>query len=802
MQEVYIMKIKKGKQRLVVIGNGMAGNACVEEILKLDPHRYEITIFGKERHPNYNRVLLSYVLTGEMTLKDITLNDLNWYKDRGITLYSGCKVTHINRGNRTVVSGDGRETPYDKLVFATGSMPVAPPIPGIDKEGVVTLRDIDDCDKIREASRESNKAVVIGGGLLGLEAANGLKSLGMDVTVIHLMDRLMERQLDKTASMLLKDAFEGHGIKVLLEKETVEILGNGRVEGVGLKDGGIIDADIVILSIGIRPNIELARSSGIYCEKGIVVSDTLQTYDPSVYAAGECVQHRGKTFGLIAPVFEQARVLANHLAGDSRLTFKDQPVSAKLKIPWIDIYSAGNVSSDNETESIEYIDRGARLYKRLFIQDNRITGLILYGDTADGPRLFQYLIEAKDISEKRHQILFGEGAVGRPSLATGIDAMPDSAILCGCNGVTKGTIAEAIEKKGLFTRGDVKRETKASSSCGGCGPLIDQILESILGSSFQKMPPSICECTRYTRDDVIKNIKEKGLKSVGEVMATLGWETVGCEKCRPALNYYVSMLRPGEYQDDLTSRVVNEREHANIQKDGTFSVVPRVYGGAVTPEELKRIADAAIKYNIPLVKITGGQRIALFGIKREDLPGVWKDIDMPSGYAYGKALRTVKTCVGSLFCRYGTQDSLNLGIEMEKRFEGLWTPAKVKLGVSGCPRNCAEAEIKDLGVVGITGGWEISVGGCGGIELSGAEHLATVKSPEEVMEIASAFLQYYREDANYGERTSKWVRRIGLETIKRAVIEDRENREELCARLNDALSTRTDPWKERITIHA
>ncbi|MBI3399321.1 MAG: NAD(P)/FAD-dependent oxidoreductase [Deltaproteobacteria bacterium] len=796
------MRNTKGKERLVVIGSGMAGNACVEEILKLDPHRYEISIFGKERHPNYNRVLLSYVLTGEMALKDIILNDFNWYKERGITLYSGCKVAMINRGSRVLVNEDGKAIPYDKLIFATGSMPIIPPVTGIDKHGVVTFRDIDDCDKIREASRESNNAVVIGGGLLGLEAANGMKSLGMDVTVVHLMDRLMERQIDKTASMLLKDAFEGHGIKILLEKETVEIAGNGRVEGIRLKDGEIIDTDIVVLSIGIRPNIELARSSGLYCERGLVVSDTMQTYDPSVYAVGECVQHRGKTFGLVSPIFEQAKVLANHLAGDSRLLFKDQPVSTKLKIPWVDLYSAGSVSSDNGAESIEYIDRGARLYRRLFIQDNKIAGLILYGDTADGPRLFQHLVEAKDISGKRHQILFGEWAAGRPSLAAGIDAMPDSAIICGCNGVTKGAIVEAIEKKGLFTRADVKRETKASSSCGGCASLVDQILESILGSSFQKMPQSICECTRYTRDDVIKNIREKGLKSVSEVMATLGWETVGCEKCRPALNYYCSMMQPTEYHDDPTSRVVNEREHANIQKDNTFSVVPRMYGGATTPEELKRIADAAIKYNVPLVKITGGQRIALFGIKREDLPKVWKDIDMPSGYAYGKALRTVKTCVGSSFCRYGTQDSLNLGIDMEKRFEGIWTPAKVKMGVSGCPRNCAEADIKDLGVTGISGGWEINVGGCGGIDLVGAEHLATVKSPDEVMEIASAFLEYYREDAHYGERTSKWINRIGLETVKKAVVEDLENRRKLCARLDDALSMTTDPWKEKIEAYA
>lgn len=788
------------REQLAVIGNGMAGVKCVEEILKLDPYRYEITVFGKESHPNYNRVLLAHVLTGEKRLEDIILNDHSWYEENGIKLHAGSRVTEIRRGSRHVVCEDGNEVPYKRLVMATGSIPLIPAIPGIDKHGVMTFRDVLDCEKIRDASAKCKKAVVIGGGLLGLELAYGLLSLGLEVTVVHLMDRLMEKQLDATASTLLKNDLESLGIRVLAGKETSAVLGKETVEALEFKDGETIEADIVVLSIGIRPNAGLARSSGIYCDKGVVVSNTMQTYDPSIYAVGECVQHRGKTFGLVAPIFEQAKIVANHLAGDGRLAFNDQPVSTRLKVPKIELYSAGNIPEDTGAETIEYFDKGRKIYKRLFIRDERIEGIIMYGDTAESPRFFQYLLEGRDISDKRQHLLFGEMAAGRTP--SSIEAMPDDTVICRCNGVTKGMIVEAVEKKGLFTIEEVSRETKAGASCGGCVSLVDQLLESVLGSSFQthKRPEYLCECTHYTRDDILKNIRDKGLKSVSAVMDSLGWETVGCEKCRPALNYYVSMVWPADYEEDPTSRVVNERQHANIQKDGTFSVVPRMYGGATTAAELKRIAEVAARYHVPLIKLTGGQRIDLIGVKRADLSRVWKELDMPSGYAYGKAVRTVKTCVGSQFCRDGLQDSLGLGMALEKRFEGLWTPAKIKMGVTGCPRNCAESGIKDIGIVGITGGWEIYAGGCAGIDLAAGSHLCTVKTTHEVMELTAAFLQYYREDAIYGERTSKWIKRIGLDSIKKAVLEDAENRRGLCARIEMAISAQTDPWKEKTCL--
>jgi nitrite reductase (NADH) large subunit len=788
------MKKRGKKEKLVIIGNGMAGVACLEEILKLSGEKFDITVFGAERHPNYNRVLLSHVLSGEKTLSDIALHDGKWYEEHGIELHTGSPVTELNRAARKVVTSEGASFSYDRLIFATGSLPFMPPIKGIDKEGVVPFRTIDDCERIRAAiaGTEDARCVVIGGGLLGLEAAHALLELNTNVSLVHIMDRLMERQLDGVAAAFLVNDIKSLGIKVLLNKETKEITGNGKVEGLEFTDNTSIEADLIVMSVGIKPNIMVARESGLYCEKGIIVSDTMQSYDPSVYAIGECIEHRGKTFGLVGPIFEQARVLANHLAGDSRLTFASLPTSTRLKVPGVDLYSAGIVDETEETEAIEYIDKASRVYRKLLVRESRVLGIVMYGDTEDGPRLFESLVNGEDITDKRQSILFGETS----SKGMNVEAMSDEAIVCGCNGISKGAIKDAIKSKGLFSREEVCSETKAGSSCGGCGTIIDKLLESVLGSNFDgtRQSTGICKCTNYSRDDIIKNIRERELKSVTEVMDTLGWETVGCDECRPAINYYVSMVWPLKARDDQSSRLINERAHANIQEDGTFSVVPRIYGGVVTPKELMRIADAAERYDVPLVKLTGGQRIDLIGVKKEDLSQVWKDIAMPSGYAYAKALRTAKSCVGERFCRYGTQDSLGLAIELEKLLEGLWMPAKVKLGVSGCPRNCAESAIKDIGIVGISGGFEVYVGGSGGIELKSGKLLCTVKDNKEVIESVLAFIQYYREDAIYGERSFKWLRRRGLEEIKRQLIEDTLNADGLRKRIGAALSVVEEPW--------
>ena len=791
--------MKEEKRDLVVIGNGMAGVAIVEEILKLDPDRYNISIFGKERYPNYNRVLLGELLTDEKSVDEITLNPFDWYEENGVKLLSGCPVVEIDRHNRTVIGEDGTKTHYDNLILALGSKSVMPPLPGLDKEGVMSFRDIDDCKNIRERAKDGAKAVVIGGGLLGLEAAHALGTIGMDVSVVHLTDRLMERQLDSVAARFLAEDLEAMGINIMLEKETVEILGSDDVEGLRFKDGGSLEAEMVVMAIGITPNIDLAEDAGIYCERGIVVSDTMQTFDPSIYAIGECVQNRGETFGLVAQVFDHGRVLANHLAGDGRLAFKNRAASMRLKIPGIELYSGGIVAEGPGVESIEYRDNGTKAYKKLFLRENKLEGVLMYGDIADGPRLFQYLLDAEDVSERRRDLLFGERAGGATAGAS-VASMADETIVCGCNGITKGMVVDAIKVKGLFSLEEVKRETKAASSCGGCSSVVERILESVLGTNFEgaEDSKSICPCTKYTREDIVRNIRDKRLHCVADVMDTLGWATVGCEECRPAINYYVSMVWPKEYRDDPTSRLINERAHANQQKDGTFSVVPRIYGGVTTPSELKRIAEVAETNNVPMVKITGGQRIDLLGVEQAKLTKLWKELEMPSGFAYAKAVRTVKTCVGDQFCRFGTQDSIKLGVALEKLLEGLWMPAKVKLAVSGCPRSCAESAIKDVGIVGIKGGFDIYVGGNGGTKLRSGDKLCTIETEEEVAEVVGAFLQLYREEAIYGERSSKWVERTGLQLLRETVVEDRRKRAALYDAIKAALETVTDPWEERL----
>jgi len=536
----------------------------------------------------------------------------------------------------------------------------------------------------------------------------------------------------------------------------------------------------------------------------VVVNDTMQTYDPRIYAVGECVSHRGIAYGLVAPLFEQAKVCANHLAqlGISRYT--GSVTSTKLKVTGIDLFSAGDFTGGAGTEEIVLSDPSGGVYKKLVVRDEKIVGSVLYGDTADGSWYFQLLRDGQNIRELRGRLMSGQSHLGNSGHQGQNNAasMPDDMEVCGCNGVCKGTIVKAIKEKGLFTLNDVRKHTKASSSCGSCTGLVEQILASTIGGAYQPVDVSrkpVCGCTDYTHEEVRKAIVERKLKSIPEAMGFFEWRNVnGCASCRPALNYYLLCAWPHDYQDDPQSRFINERAHANIQKDGTYSVVPRIYGGVTTPAQLKRIAEVAEKYAVPTVKLTGGQRIDLLGVKKEDLPKVWADLDMPSGFAYGKSIRTVKTCVGSEWCRFGVQDSTSLGIALEKELDRMWAPHKVKLAVSGCPRNCAEATIKDVGIVGVDSGWEIYVAGNGGIKAEVSLFLVKVKSAEEVMEYASAFIQLYREEARYLDRTVHWVQRVGMDYVKQRIVADAAGRKALYERLADALRDEKDPWQERV----
>ncbi len=794
------------KEKLVVIGNGMAGIRTLEELLKLTDDDYDITVFGAEPYGNYNRIMLSPVLAGEKTIDEIMLNDEQWYVDNNVTLHKGKEVTEIDRVNRKVIASDGTTEEYDRLLIATGSNPFIIPVPGHDLEGVISFRDIHDVDLMLEASKKHKHAVVIGGGLLGLEAANGLKEQGMSVTVIHLMDTLMERQLDSVAAGLLKKSLEDRGLNFLMGANTEAIIGKDRVEKVRFKDGTEIYADLVVMAVGIKPNFALAEKAGIHCERGVVVNDTMQTFDPRIYSVGECAQHRGIAYGLVAPLFEMAKVCANHLAKHGIGRYEGTVTSTKLKVTGIDLFSAGDFTGDENTEELVFQDAARGVYRKIVVQNNRVKGAVMYGDTIDGTWYFDLLRDETDISEFRENLLFGQAHLGDSGHGeeNRVVALSDSAEICGCNGVCKGDIVKAIVDKKLFTLDDVRAHTKASSSCGSCTGLVEALLAHTVGGDYSVAPhlKPICACTEHNHDHVRATIKDKELKSVRAVMDTLAWDTPdGCSKCRPALNYYVLCAFPDAQSDDYQSRFINERKHANIQKDGTYSVIPRMWGGGTTPDELRAIADVAEKFKVKTVHVTGGQRIALYGLTKEELPVIWGDLSkagLVSGHAYGKALRTVKTCVGKEWCRFGTQDSTQLGIDLEKMTWGSWTPHKYKMAASGCPRNCAEATIKDFGVVCVDSGYELHVGGNGGIKVRVTDLLCNVDTSEEVLEYAAAFMQLYREEAHYLERTAPWIERVGLAYVKEKMVEDSDNRAILAARFHFAQSfAQNDPWTER-----
>jgi len=799
--------IRPCRERLVVIGNGMAGMRTVEELLACAPDRYAITVVGAEPHPNYNRILLSSVLAGEKTVDEIVINPADWYDEHSIRLIAGQPVDAIDRAAKTVTVAGGETVPYDKLLLATGSKPLAPPIPGLGLPGVRAFRDITDVETMIDAAATQRRAVVIDGGLLGLEAAWGLKRRGMSVAVVHLMPSLMERQLDAAAGELLQRDLDARGIAFFTNGQTEEILGTDKAEGVVLADGREIPADLVVLAIGIRPNIDLARAAKLDVNRGILVGDDMATSDAEIYAVGECIEHNGQVFGLVAPIWEQARVCGARLAGNNVAVYVPPPVYTSLKITGIDVFSAGALgAADDSDDEITLHDAKRGVYKKVVLRDGKVVGTVLYGNVADGPWYVRLMRDKTDVSPFRDQLVFGRAFAEQAGLApppVDISAMADTEQICGCNGVSKGTICRAILDKDLQTLDAVRAHTKASSSCGSCTGSVEAILAHLRGGAVVRPEdPPLCKCTEHGHDAVRRAILEQKLKTIAETRTALSWKTAdGCQKCRPALNYFLLCAWPDTYLDDPQSRFINERAHANIQKDGTFSVVPRMWGGLTNPRELRAIADAAEKYGVPTVKVTGGQRIDMLGVKKEQLPAIWADLNdagLVSGHAYAKGLRTVKTCVGKEWCRFGTQDSTGLGVKIEKMCWGSWTPHKVKLAVSGCPRNCAEATIKDIGVVCVEAGYDVVVGGNGGVEVRVTDQLVRLASEAEVLEHVGAFLQLYREEARYLERTAPWVARIGIDYVRRRIVEDHDGRRALHDRfLFSQRFVQIDPWAQR-----
>ncbi|MFL5831143.1 MAG: nitrite reductase large subunit NirB [Solirubrobacteraceae bacterium] len=767
---------------IVVVGGGIAGHALCEALRERDPDVPITLVCGEPRLP-YDRVRLSEILVSGQDPDELALRPMEWFEDHGIEVMLGCQVSRAEDGR--LVCADGTRIAYDRLALATGSVPLMPPLPGIDLPGVYPFRGPEDCEAIRAAARSASRAAVIGGGLLGLEAARGVHAQGAPTTVVHLMDRLMERQLDAGAAALLEPALRELGIDVLLTRSTQALVGDeDGVQRLRFEDGSELSADLVVVSIGIRPNAELARSIGVECGRGVLVDDAMRTSLPDLVALGECAEHRGMVYGLVGPILEQARVAADTLLG-REAAYRGSVLSAKLKVAGIDLVSIGEAEAEGGAAAVA-ADAGLGVYRKLVVRDGRAAGAVLLGDTR-GAEVLLAAVKAGDAMPDPLARLAAASEVGAGDL-------PDEAQVCNCNGVCKGTLLTAVDD-GCATPREVMARTRAGTGCGSCKGLVVEIVAAATGGLSDE-PAYLCPCRKQTRGQLAALIRRDGHESVSEVAATCGTGRE-CGACKPALAYLVSEVKANRHREERDARFINDRVHANIQRDGTFSVVPRIRGGVVTPAELRRIADAAERYEVPMVKVTGGQRIDLLGVRKQDLPAIWSDLQMPSGHAYAKAVRTVKTCVGSEFCRFGLGDSIRLGIAMEEAWEGLYTPHKVKSGVSGCPRNCAEATVKDIGCVAVEGGWQVRVGGAAGGSVREADVLATVPDADEALRVATAFLQFYRENADYKERTYDFVPRVGLDEVRRVVL-DPELSAGLLERFRIAKAAAVvDPWHER-----
>ncbi len=803
------------QKKLLIVGNGMAAARVVEEILKRAKEQFDITMFGAEPYGNYNRILLSNVLNGTQSATDIFMNPLAWYEENNIKLHAGVKVTQIDREKRIAVGtpltpnaiayatdSEKAKMPvvketYDHVIIATGSRPFVPPMEGFGDTGTFLFRTIDDCARIANYAKARKRAAVIGGGLLGLEAARGLLTHGVEVTVIEACPQLMAMQLDAESGNLLRASIEGMGIKVLTGVLTTNIVrDHGEITRLDFKDGSSLDTDMVVVSCGIRPITEVAVASDLKVSRGITVDDQMRTSDPDIFALGECVEHREVIYGLVDPIWKQASVLADVITGTAPdSAYEGSKLTAKLKVMGVDLASMGDTEpASPEDEVVVYREPRSGIYKKLIIREDKIAGAILLGDTERAETLIQIFMSDQKTPGRRADLLFP--ASDGQSLIQVLE-MPDNIQICNCIGVSKGQIVEAIQN-GNNSLVKVCSATKAGTGCQSCKGVIAQLIEAYRDAEAEDFEEHYyVPGVPLEKSELVMKIQAKGIKSVSEVFRQLGG---GVEHAasKVGLASLLKTLWADEYIDERDARFINDRVHANIQNDGTFSVIPRIYGGVTSPDELMRIAKTAIKYNVPMVKFTGGQRIVLLGIKKEDLPGVWKDLGMPSGHGYAKAFRTCKSCVGTDFCRHGLGDSITLAQKIERRFQGVESPHKMKLATAGCPRNCSEAYVKDLGAVAIEGGkWGIYLGGAAGGSVRKGDLLLTVDTHDEVLKYMGRFMQYYREHGKYLERTYGLLERIGIEQLRKILVDDSLN---ICARLDKeiqkAVDDYQDPWKE------
>ena len=767
--------------KIVIVGNGMVGYKFCEKLMaKVKPGAFQLIVFGEEARPAYDRVHLSEYFAGK-TAEDLTMAPASWYADNNITLHLGDPVQSIDRTNKTILSFHGISETYDYLILATGSSAFVPPIPGVDKKGVFIYRTIEDLELMTAFAKKARSGAVIGGGLLGLEAAKAMLDLGMtDTKVIEFAPRLMPRQVDDAGSKILQAKIEKLGLKVYTSKNTSEIVGDESITGLRFADNTHIPVDMLVISAGIKPRDELATIAGLEVGQrgGIVVNDHMQTTDPNIFAIGECVLHQGMVYGLVAPGYEMAEVVATRLAGGEK-TFTGYDMSTKLKLIGVDVASFGDPFVPlSECRTVVFEDTMKGIYKRINITPDgkQLLGGVLIGDADSYNMLLQTTKNKLALPPNPEDLVIGLRA-GAETATSGPASLPDDATICSCEAVTKGTICNAVTEQGCETVDAIKKCTKAGTVCGGCVPMIKDLVVHTMKQQGKIVRNVVCEHFRFSRQELFDLVKVKQLKSFDSVLDEIG-QGDGCEICKPAVASILAslwnemILKKANY----TAQDSNDRYLANIQKGGTYSVVPRIPGGEITPEKLIVIGQVAQKYNL-YTKITGGQRIDMFGAHLNDLPQIWKELieaGFESGHAYGKALRTVKSCVGSTWCRFGLHDSVSYAIRIEERYRGVRAPHKFKSAVSGCTRECAEAQSKDFGIIATEKGWNLYVCGNGGSKPQHALLLATDLDSDTCIRYIDRFLMFYIKTADPLTRTATWLNKMegGIDYLRNVVVND------------------------------
>ncbi|MEL0623280.1 nitrite reductase large subunit NirB [Marinomonas arenicola] len=788
------------KPHLVVIGNGMVGHHFIEQLIAQGGQDlYQITVLGEEPHLAYDRVHLSEYFSGKGAA-DLAMTDGTLYDESGIRYFTSSQVTEIHREAKTLTLETGESLPYDKLVLATGSYPFVPPIAGHQRDNTFVYRTLEDLDAIRACAQHATRGTVVGGGLLGLEAANALKQLGLETSVVEFAPRLMPVQLDESGGEVLKVMIEKLGVSVYANTVTQEIIdGDDAYHRMNFADGSHLETDLILFSAGIRPQDALAKQSGLTVGErgGIAINNHCQTSDDSVYAIGECALWNNRIFGLVAPGYTMAKTAAGHLLGDASLSFTGADMSTKLKLLGCDVGSIGDAHGQSQgCKVFVYQDEMSQSYRKMVVSEDgkKLLGAVLVGDNSYYDTLLQYFLNAIDLPDQAQSLILP--AMGDAPVGLGVDALPATASICSCHNVSKQDISDAVGK-GALSVGDVKGVTKAATGCGGCAALLKKVVDNELLSLGVEVSTDLCEHFAYTRQDLYNLIKVEEIKSFKALLAKHG-KGHGCDICKPAVGSILASVW-NDYvlkKEHISLQDTNDRFLANMQKDGTYSIVPRIPGGEITPEKLIVLGEVAQQYKL-YTKVTGGQRIDLFGATLSQLPAIWKqliDAGFETGQAYGKSLRTVKSCVGSTWCRYGVNDSMTMAIDLENRYKGLRSPHKIKFAVSGCTRECAEAQSKDIGVIATEGGWNLYVCGNGGMKPRHGDLFATDLDDATLVKYIDRVLMFYTKTADRLQRTSVWMEGLegGLDYLKSVVIEDKLG---MCAELEAQMQAVVDTFQ-------